>query len=181
MIRSPIATTRLHRPGGFTLVEMMIAAALMSFLVMLISGTWTGVGRSAVDAIARCRMTQEANLAAESLSRDFSGSLAEQSTGRRQLGSMVGCLAVAGPELWLCYDGEPADGVADWAAPDVVITYAVQNNRLLRSNLQAGTAFVAAGNVEQMQLAEQPDGVTIDLTFKYRNVVKTYTFEAKGP
>jgi len=181
MIRSPIATTRLHRPAGFTLVEVMIVGALMSFLVMLISGTWTGVGRSVVDAIARCRVSQEVNLATETLSRDFSGGLAEQATGPRKLGSMVGCLAVPGPELWLCYDGDPVNGVADWAAPDSVVTYTLQDNRLLRSNLQAGTAFVAAGNVEQMQLAEQPDGVTIDLTFKYRNVLQTYTFEAKGP
>ena len=181
MIRSPNATTRSHRPAGFTLVEVMLVGALMSFLVMLISGTWTGVGRSVVNAIARCRVTQEANLATESLSRDFSGSLAEQATGRRQLGSMVGCQPFAGPELRLCYDGEPLDGAADWGTPDTVIAYTVENNCLVRSNLQAGTEFVAAGNVEQMQLTQLDGVVTIDLTFKYRNIVQTYTFEAKGP
>ena len=159
----------------------MLVCALMTFLVMLISGTWTGVGRSVVNAIARCRVTQEANLATESLSRDFSGSLAEQATGRRQLGSMVGCMAVSGRELWLCYDGEPLDGKPHWEAhDDTVIVYAVQDNRLVRSNSQ-GTAFVVAGNVEQMQLTRLDGVVTIDLTFKYRNIVQTYTFEAKGP
>ncbi len=169
------------RRRGFTVMEIMLVSAMTSFLVLLISGAWAGLGRSSTDAIARCRVTQEANMALKSLARDFGGSLAEEGTGNRLLGRAVGRLAIAGSTLWLCFDGQPLNGTAEWAAPDTVIAYQVQAGRLVRSNLQTGASFTVAANVESMQLVEAADEVTIDLTFRYRDVVRTYTIVAKDP
>ena len=169
------------RRRGFTLMEAMLVGGLMSLLVLLISGAWRGLGRSSADAVARCRVAQEANLAAESLAHDFCGNLPDQVAGQKELGRLVGRLVVGGTELRLCFDGNPVNDAADWAVPDTVITYHVEQNRLIRSNQQTGTALVVADNVNQMLLTEQADGVTVDLTFTYRNMTRTFTIVAKDP
>lgn len=166
----------------------MLVSGLMSLLVLLISGAWAGLGKTAADVSARCRVAQEANLAAATLARDLGGSLPEKTTGQRESGRLVGRLVVDGPELWLCFDGD-ADGQADWGAPDTVVTYQLDTEmtygtawkRLVRQNLETGSEFTAAANVEQMQLTEQIDAVKIDLTVQYRDVSRTYTIVAKDP
>ncbi len=175
-----------QRCGGFTVIEVMLVSGLMGFLALLISGAWAGLGRTSADVIVRCRVAQEANLAVASLMRDLGGNLPGQTAGQRQLGRIVGRLVVDNSQLWLCFDGEPLNGEppngsAEWAAPDTVIVYDVQANQLIRSDQQAGTTFAVAANVDQMQLTEQADGVTIDLTFQYRDITRTYTIVAKDP
>jgi hypothetical protein len=159
----------------------MLVSGLMSLLVLLLSGAWSGFGRPSADAIARCRVAQEANLAADALARDLGGSLADQSTGTRESGRLVGRLAVDGCELWLCFDGEPVDGQPDWATPDTVIVYHVQEESLVRCDQHAVTSHVVADHVSQMQVSEQVDGVHVELTFTCRDVTRTYSMIAKDP
>ena len=170
-----------RRPSGFTLIEVMFVSGIMSLLVLLLSAAWSGLGRPSADAIARCRIAQETNLAAQSLARDSSGCLAEETTGGKQLGRIVGRMAVGGSQLRLCFDGGSANGTADWADPDTVIVYEVLDHQLVRTNLKTGTAFTVAANVDQMQLTAQADGVRVDLTFSYRGVTRTYTMIAQDP
>ena len=179
MITLSTRNTSRCRPGGFTLTEVAVVGVLMGLLVLMISGAWAGPGRSSADAIVRCRVTQEANLAIESLTRDFGGCLVGQPQGEKQSGRFVGRLVVDDSQLWLCFDGPPLDAAADWGAPDTVIVYQVQQGRLVRSNQQTATAFVVADNVERMQLTEQTDGITVELTFTYRDLTRTYTIVAK--
>jgi len=168
-------------PRGFTLVEVLLASGIMSLLVLLLSAAWSGLGRPSADAIARARITQEASLAAQSLARDFSGTLAEEAAGGKQLGRIVGRMAIEGSQLRLCFDGDSANGTAEWAAPDTVIVYEVVEHHLVRTNLKTGTAFTVAANVKRMQLAAQADGVRVDLTFSCRDLTRTYTMIAKDP
>lgn len=58
------------RRRGFTTIEMMFAAILMGVVGMLLAQSWTAFGRPAISALARAKLAQEANLAAESLARD---------------------------------------------------------------------------------------------------------------
>ncbi len=159
----------------------MLVGGLMSLLVLLISGAWRGLGRSSADAVVRCRVAQEANLAVESLARDLGGNLADRVTGEKTLGRAVGRLVVAGTQLWLCFDGQPANGEPDWGPPDTVIVYEVQGGQLVRSDQQTGVAVTVADNVSQMQLTEQIDAVRVDLTLQYRDLARTYTIVAKDP
>lgn len=159
----------------------MLVGGLMSLLVLLISGAWRGLGRSSVDAVVRCRVAQEANLAVASLARDLGGCLGSETIGDKHRGAFVGRLAVDNSQLWLCFDGDPADGVANWGLPDTVITYEVQGSQLIRSNQQTAAALAVADNVSQMQLTEQVDGVRIDLTLQFRDLTRTYTIIAKDP
>jgi prepilin-type N-terminal cleavage/methylation domain-containing protein len=177
-----IAQAAPPRPShGFTLIEVLFVSGMMSLLALLISAAWSGLGRPSADAIARARVAHEANLAAESLARDFSASLPEEATGGKQLGRMVGRMAVEGSQLRICFDGGPANGAADWAAPDTVIAYEVLDQRLVRSNLKSGTAFTVAACVDRMVLAAEADAMRIELTFSYRDVTRTYTMIARDP
>jgi prepilin-type N-terminal cleavage/methylation domain-containing protein len=169
------------RPGGFTLLEVLIVSGLMTVLVMVLSGAWSGLGRPSSDAIIQARIAHEASLALHSLARDFSGTLAEEAAGGRRVGRLVGRLVVEGSELWLCYDGGSAGGLAAWGPPDTVIIYQVQDNQLVRTNWSAGTSFTVAAKVDQMQVTAQADGVRIDLTFRYRDLTRTYTLIGKDP
>ena len=68
-------TQDLRRRDGFTLVEVLVVSFLTAFLAVLVSACWRGFGQSANDALARCRVAQEMNLAVNTLARDFGGSL----------------------------------------------------------------------------------------------------------
>jgi prepilin-type N-terminal cleavage/methylation domain-containing protein len=167
------------RPRAFTLTEVMVVSVLMSFLVVLLASAWAGFGRPMAEVVARCRLAQEANLAAESLATDLAGSLADQAVGTRRAAREVGRMIVDESELRLCFDGQPVNGEADWAAPDTVVVYEVQSGNLVRSDELAGTAIVVAGNVDQLQLAQEADGLHVELTFVYRGISRTFTIIAK--
>lgn len=169
------------RRRGFTVVEMTFVAGLMSLLLLVISTAWSAMGKPSVDAIRQCHVAQEANIALQSLSRDFGGSIAEHSIGKLELGSYVGSAIVDGSELQLCFDGAPVNGTADWAAPDTVIVYEVQDNQLIRSNSSRGTTITIADDIQEMNLSKQGDQLTIELTFSFRDVRRTYTLIGTNP
>lgn len=170
-----------RRSNGFTLLEVMVVGIVMGFLALILSGAWAGFGRPSADAIVRCRVAQEANMASACLARDFGGGLPDQITGGKQAGRLVGALAVDDSQLWLCFDGDPANGEADWGSSDTVVTYDVQDNGLVRSNQQTETKFLAASNVEQMQVSQTKEEIQIDLMFTYRDMTRTYTVIGKTP
>jgi type II secretory pathway component PulJ len=169
---------RDRRPG-FTLLELTLVAALMTFMMLLISGVWKAFSRSMTDTVAHGRLAQEASLAVESLSRDVSGGLPEQVTGGKRLGRLVGQRMASGPELQLCYDGD-ADRTAAWGPPDIVVSYRVESQQLVR-NYDGTSSMVVAEGLDQMQLTALADGIQIDLTFRYRDLTKTYHLVTKDP
>jgi hypothetical protein len=176
-----VKSKRRPGPGGFSLVEVMIVALLTSLLFLMISGIWTGFGRSLSDSVAQGRVVTEAALAVETLRRDLRGTLPGMETGSLERGRMVGRLVVGGTQLRLCFDGDPADGSANWAAPDVVLVYQVQDGQLVRLDQTAGSSFVVADNVQQFQVTEQAGGVRIELTVGFRDFARTYTIITRDP
>jgi prepilin-type N-terminal cleavage/methylation domain-containing protein len=174
-------TTIPERRRGFTLVEIMITSLLMSVLAMFVASAWRGLGRPTFAAVTRARIAQEANLALESLNRDLSGYLPGDETGDKPSGQLVGRLAVGGNQLMLCFDRAPLNDTADWAAPDTVISYQLQGDQLVRNNHRDGTNFTVAENLHQMQVTEFIDGVKLDLTFRYRDITKTFTIISQDP
>jgi len=172
------------RRPAFTLMEVTIVGALMAFLATLLSLTASGLCRPTADIAARCRVAQEANLAAASLVRDLAGSLAnpEGRLGGKALYRFVGRIQPSNTQLWLCFDGGIApNGIADWGSPDTVIVYELQANQLIRWDQNANTTHTVARNVESLVLQDLGDRVQIQLTFNYRNITQTYTFIARNP
>jgi hypothetical protein len=129
--------------------------------------------------VALGRVAQEARLTVECLSRDLSGNLPELASGGKQSGRLVGQMAAAGPELRLCYDMN-GDKIADWASPDVVVTYHVDSDQLVRT-YDGLSSFIVAEGVDQMQLTDLSDSIQIDLTFCYRDLTKTYHLVSEDP
>ena len=161
-----------------------MVSGLMAVLAVLLSSLWAGIGRPATDVIARCRVAQELNLAVNSLARDLGGSLSDSAgrLGGRRDDQFVGWLLPGNLQLWLCFDGgSPPNGVADWAPPDTVIVYMVVGNALVRWNQTANTSFTVARCLDAMQLSMQGDELQIQLTFSYRNVIRTCTLLASTP
>jgi type II secretory pathway component PulJ len=171
-----------RRRGGFSLVELMIVATMTSVLLIMISGFWTSFGRSLADGVAQARTAGEATLALETLRRDLSGHLPGTTTGLQPVGRYVGRLVTdGGTRLMLCFDGAPANGSADWASPDTVITYEVQDGRLVRLDQQTMGTFVVADRVDQFLVVDQGDRLRIDLTVTFRDFTNTYTLIAQDP
>ncbi|MFV2069236.1 MAG: type II secretion system protein J [Pirellulales bacterium] len=177
----PMPAVRLHRQTGFTLIELMVVTATMAFLSMLIAGIWAGLARSSTDTMAQARLVSAAQFALESFRRDLAGSLPENPNGTRLQGMMVGSLVTSDARLLLCFDGAPMNEVADWAAPDTVIVYEVQNGQLIRTDQQSGTAFVVADNVSAFSVTQLAGGLRIELTVVRGNFTRTYTLVSQDP
>jgi hypothetical protein len=174
---------RRHR-GGFSIVEVTVSGFLLVLLSVLISNAWIGIGRPLIETTYRCRVAQESVLALTSLARDFGGGLADGSgaLGNKLSYRLVGRTQPGGNELWLCYDGGASpNGLADWLSPDVVVTYRVVDNALIRSNVQSGDEFVVAKNVESLSLSDLGGEVEINLSFAYHGIHQSYTLVAKDP
>jgi type II secretory pathway component PulJ len=174
-----------QRHGGFTLLETLLVAGLMSLLVLLISAGWAGFGGPTVDALVRCKVAQEARLAVAALSADLGGYPA---TGQGRPGTVaqsafVGRQQPGGSQLWLCFDGGTnPNGLADWGPPDTVIVYQVQNGCLVRQDQAAGTSFTVARYVTGFTAQDLGGGqVQLQLTFTYRAITRTYTWIARDP
>lgn len=170
-----------QRRLAFSLVETNIAALLGGLLLMMISGVWTGIGRSIVDSIAQGRVVGEATMALEALRRDVSGGLPEDPSGGLSLGQRIGQLNVAGSELHFCYEGAPENGTADWATPDTVIEYRVSGGKLLRDNIASGVSLVVANGVSQFSVSDVANGVQVELTLEQRDFSRTYTMVIPNP
>ncbi len=159
----------------------------MALAAMLMSATWVAFCMPAIDAATRCRLAQEASLAAASLARDYGGTLAGAAgqLGATTDGQFVGRMVPEPGQLSLCFHGggSTTDFSPKWIAPDTVITYYLASNQLIRWDQNAGTLFVAARDVSSFQVAPLDDGtgVTIVLTFAHRDLNLTYTWIAYDP
>ncbi|MBN1590907.1 MAG: prepilin-type N-terminal cleavage/methylation domain-containing protein [Pirellulales bacterium] len=169
-----------NRPNrnGFTLIEAAVVSVLLSLLVVLLSTAWVGLGQPSVDAMERCRLLQEAQMATLSLAEDLRGSVPTKIvTGvtfdppeDTVAGGLAGVTTTDGSDLTIGFADSAKNVTYRMSTP----TDNLGDNRLLRIN---GTnKFVVAKDLEAMNVTVGAD-VTIDLTFSlpgYRgNPVKT--------
>jgi prepilin-type N-terminal cleavage/methylation domain-containing protein len=169
---------------GFTLIEIAVSSVLLAMLVVVMGRLWYGMLRPTAYIAARARIDEEAALAAASLSRDLGGYYSDLNgrTGIQPLYKFVGRQEVNNTQLWLCFDGgDPPNGVADWASPDVVIDYELDGASLVRRNQFTDTTFVVAKYVQSFEVVDLGDRVQIQLTFSYRGLTQTYTMVARDP
>jgi type II secretory pathway component PulJ len=172
-----MSSARRHR--AFTVMEVLVVSGAMSVLALIISSAWMAVGRPVGDMIARCRLTEEIDLATSSLTRDLGGCLANTAgrTGGKTDYRFVGWLQPGTSQLLLCFDA----GTGDPEAPNITILYVVDNNRLVRWDQHANTSFTVAQNVDSLELTPIGDTIGIALSFSYRNLTRTRTFVARTP
>jgi hypothetical protein len=165
-------------------VEGVIASGLLVLLALLLANTWQSMGRAAIDAVTRGRITQEANLALAALASDLGGSLSDPQgrVGSLASAAFVGRLQPGGNQLWLCFDGgSTPNGIADWGPPDTVVSYELQSSQLVRINQATGVSVPVAQGVSGFAVQDLGDRVQIQLTLTYRNLTRTFTLIARDP
>ncbi len=166
---------RQGRRRGFTLVEMTVTVFLMSLVGIMLGNAWSAFGRPAIATVARCRVAQEANLAAEALAYDV-GLLAQPASAEpdtryqgAQAGTTILYLSIddgTGAVRTISYGPDPSD-----------------STKLVRTDLSAssGSGRVVAGllagfdAVHDVLAGAGPGGtdvpgVRVDLTFTHRTI-----------
>lgn len=172
-----------HRRRGFSLIEATIVSIFLAFLALLLSATWSAFIRPTSDIAGRGRIAQEVSLAVASLSRDLSGSHADNRTEGKQSCKLVGRMQPDNTQLRLCYDSpDSPNGVADWSSPDLIVSYYVDDQKLIRWNEDTGALYVVARDISSFAAEDQGDGsVKLTLNFQYRKLSQTYTMIARDP
>jgi type II secretory pathway pseudopilin PulG len=165
------------RRRGFTITEMLITGVLMSLFGVLLGQAWASFGRPAIVNTARCRVAQEANLAAEALARDV-GLLAVPADA--QVDSRYANAQALGSTLYMTIDdGSGVFRTIAYAADASDPTRLVRTDLSAPANSSAGTRVVAgllAGFHAQADVlagggpgGRDATGVRIDLTFTHRS------------
>ena len=147
----------------------------------MVSGMWQSIGRSTRDNLASVALATEARLAAEAFRGDFAGQFAGGAPGDKQLGRLVGRMIVGGDRSGCVTTVRPLNGAADWADPDQVVEYFVDQAQLLRTDTQTGAALVVADGVTQFAVTDLGTGVRLALTLQHGTEQRTYTWVTIDP
>jgi hypothetical protein len=154
---------------------MLLTGFLMALVAILLGNAWSAFGRPAIATVARCRVAQEANLAAEALARDV-GLLARPATTEpdtRYQGAQAGTTVLnltiddgTGPPRTITYAPDPSDPTklvrsdpASTPSTDRVVAGLLAGFDAVHDVLPgAGTGGAGV------------PGVRVDLTFSHRTV-----------
>lgn len=165
----------IHSRRGVSLLEVTIGSLMAAIIAVTASGVAYDVSRHMASNIAETQLASEARLAIESFRRDFGGTLPDDRSGHKNQWRLVGRMIPASDELRLCFDSG-RDASADWIAPDRVITYWQQDNRLLRSDAISGNTFTVARFVDTVSFALDAGQIVITIDFAFRDAAESYTF-----
>lgn len=161
--------------SGISLLEVTIGALMAGTVAIMASSVAFDVTRHMVDNIAETQVATEARMAIESFRRDFGGSSPDLRTGQRNRWRLVGRLVPSVDELRLCFDADQ-DASADWIAPDRVITYSLDGDRLVRTDAISGNTFTVARYVDDVQFVTGGGRIDISIDFAFGGFTETYTF-----
>ena len=73
-----------------------------------------------------------------------------------------------------------AGSVADWAAPDTVIEYAIAGGKLVRRDLAAATELPIAVHVNALEASAAGADVNVQLTAGFRDTSQELTLQLEG-
>lgn len=168
---------RIRKPNrrAFSLLEVTIGAMMAGAVAIMASGVAFDLTRHMANNILETQVASEARLAIESFRRDFGGSSPDLRTGERNEWRLVGRLVPSVDELRLCFDADQ-DASADWIAPDRVITYSLDGNRLVRSDAISGDVYTVARFVDDVQFVVGGGRIDISIDFAVGDFTETYSF-----
>jgi len=144
--------SRSRGAKGFTLLELLVVSILTTIVVLITAQFWMWFSPSLNDLIARWHLLREGRIATQILAADF--------------GSTVGATPVGEDRIILCKDsGNNPNGIADWAAPDVLVDYYLSGGTLVRSD-SAGAEFAVADGISAFTVESVPPAsirMTLDM------------------
>jgi prepilin-type N-terminal cleavage/methylation domain-containing protein len=136
---------------GFTLLELLVVSILMVIVVLITAQFWMWFSPSLDEMVGRLHLLREGRIITQNFAADF--------------GSTVGATPVGEDRIVLCKDGGPnPDGIASFAAPDVLVDYYLSGSKLLRNDISTGADFAVADNVSAFTVEEiSPTVIRISL------------------
>jgi prepilin-type N-terminal cleavage/methylation domain-containing protein len=180
---------------GFTIIEGVVASALMGVLALILSSAWGSVGKATVDLIARVQLAQEMDFAAAALSRDLGGCVANftgQSATFPIVRSATTFITPTGTDemsssiQWILDNNDEITYELDTSNPDLW-----KRNNLVRryhdETESEDTTFTVARNVDGFQASWSPDGerlsIRIDFScnFRYGESSNAPTYDRTRP
>lgn len=167
---------RKHRDRrAFSLLEITIGTIMAAGIAVMAASVTVDLTRNMADNVAETRIASESRLAIESLRRDFGGNDPDQPDGDRSQWRLVGVQVPTSDELHLCFDAD-VNQTADWASPDRVIVYDVQDNQLIRSDAENSRAIVISHLVESFECEIVGTEIRMTVTFQLGNIQESYVF-----
>lgn len=190
MIASRSTRRRVSR-RGYTLIELIVACFLTIQIGMVLVLTWKAFGVSAVQVEERARLTVNANLAAESMTHDWSGYQVRaealpspnQSTSVDRLYRFQSRLS---PDSNHPYPLRLQFQRVDQTSSTITISYNCNSttSRLIRYDETAGTSTTVATHVTILEVDPVVSGETsfnISFTVSYREFTGKYTLNMQYP
>jgi hypothetical protein len=184
------------------MTEMVVATALGTLVLILLTTTWATFGATALEVEARSRVQREAILAVQSLAYDLGGFLNDDpsaTTPGRPGGSMSD-VALKNPYQFLDWDTSNSGILllnysGGSSSPAYTVRYQLESDpnssegyHLVRICTNLSTAIsskvTVARHVAQNGLsvaASGPNQVQIQLTIVYRNISSTFTLIGVPP
>jgi type II secretory pathway component PulJ len=148
------------------LLELLVVAMLGAIVITFISNVWRWYARTANHVQVTAHLERELRLASDAIAADFGPSLSART--------------VDGTNVQFDFDTD-ANAAAQWDAPDTVVEYVVQANKLVRRDLVSGNEIPVAGNISDVT-AEVVDGhLNVKLTASYRNEEEDITLQLQEP
>src|SRR5216110_323152 len=142
-----------HRRRGFTLLELMVVGMIGTLIVAIIANLWRWYGKSVAEQQSAVMLAQEMKIASEAIAQDYGPALASRTLDG----------------ITVQIDIDSGNGVADWAAPDTVIQYAVANGILFRQDLTNTSTIAVASYMESMSAQVVEGHLEVTLNGKVRN------------
>jgi type II secretory pathway component PulJ len=124
----------VRRRRGFALLEAFVACAMSALLVYVVAEMWGALNRAAVQAVARCGLIREADLALTRLADDLRG-YASARPDTRLLIADIDALQIVQADRTVSYSVQGGRLVReDTAVPDVaeVVAWSVQGLQTTR-------------------------------------------------
>ena len=154
-----------RRRAGFSLLELLVVGMLGVLVITFIGNAWRWFARSTSELHVSAQLARELKLAADAIAADFGPALAART--------------IDGTTLQINLDGN-ADDIADWAAPDTVIEYALVGGKLLRRDLAAATE-VPVAHIAALEAQSAGTNLNVLLTAAFRDTDHELTLQLEGP
>lgn len=176
-----MSINRIHQSRarrGVSLLEVTIGSLMVAGITMMAASVAVDMTRGMGENIRRTRIATQARLSLESFRRDLGGCDPDRQEGDRAHWRLVGRQIPNEGELRLCFDSD-ANGSADWAAPDRVITYDVDDGQLIRSDLEMNQTIVIANLVDSVAFSIIGSEMRIEIDFELGNLQRSYIFNTR--
>lgn len=183
-MRPAVQALARSRRASISVTEMAIASGLAALVMILVATTWSAFGKPALEVEARARIEQEGILAAQAMTCDLGGFVADLPGRKGIVAASTSNVYqftgwdVSNPGVMLLnYVGSPSTQV-------ITVGYQLQGNVLERTNYSTGVTTPAARYVTDFSATVNPGNsgqVLIVITITYSYFTSTFTFIGVPP